>query len=107
MAALSRLSPYNIDDDLRRVALYREIRDGQSNREWLAYEIQPADILRPELIAYKVYGNAELKWLVLIAAGLDDMRERLAAGTLLRLPSPAWIRQKIKQYVALEEALDG
>lgn len=101
--ALSRLSPYNIKDDLRRAELYREVRKGQSDLSWFKYTIQPADALRPELIAYKVYGNAEMKWLVLIAAGLDDMRSTLSAGTDVRLPTAAWVRQRIKYYVTLEE----
>lgn len=105
--ALSRLSPYNINDDLRRAELYREIRDGQSDLTWSAYTIQPGDILRPELIAYKVYGTAEMKWLILVAAGLDDMREMLTAGTEIRLPKAAWVRQRIKAHVLREEALDG
>lgn len=100
---LSRLSPYNIKDNIRRAELYREIRSGQTNLKWYQYTIQPADILKPELIAYKVYGNAEMKWLVMIAAGLDDMRERLQAGSDIRLPTAAWVRQRIKHYVKLEE----
>lgn len=102
--AIPRLSPENIKDDLRRAEFYREIRKGQSDLSWMQYTIQPADILRPELIAYKVYGNAELKWVVMLAAGLDDMRERLNAGTDVRLPTAAWFRQRIKHYSKLEEA---
>jgi hypothetical protein len=100
---ISRLSPYNIKDDLRRAELYREIRNNQSTLSWYKYTIQPADQLRPELIAYKAYGNAEMKWLVMIAAGLDDMRESLTAGVDIRLPTSAWVRQKIKYYSQLEE----
>lgn len=107
MVLISRLSPYNITDDLRRAELYREIRDGQDNLDWPSYEIQPADTLRPELIAYKVYGTAELKWLVMIAASLDDMRELMEAGDTLRLPTTAWIRQRIKYHKALEDAANG
>lgn len=103
MAQLSRLSPYNIIDDLRRTELYRDIRNNQSNIKWFEYVIQPCDILSPDLIAYKVYGNAELKWLILIASGVDDMREQLLAGTSIRLPSSAWIRQQIKKYISLEQ----
>jgi hypothetical protein len=100
--ALSRLSPYNINEDLLRAQLYREIRDGQESSEWRLYEVQPSDTLRPELIAYKVYGTREMKWLILVAAGLDDMREELEAATVLRLPEPAWVRQRIKHYVDIE-----
>lgn len=96
----SRLSPYNITDDLYRAKLYKEIREGQGANEWPVYEVQPADSLRPELIAYKVYGTAEMKWLVMVAASLDDMRERIESGSSLRLPSATWVRQRIKYYSA-------
>lgn len=102
MATISRLSPYNIEDDLLRAELYREIRDQQDLTEWSAYEVQPVEALRPELVAYNVYGTREMKWLILIAAKLDDMRDLLQAGEELRLPSPAWVRQRIKYYSGLE-----
>jgi len=95
---ISRLSPYNITDDLYRALLYREIRDGQGENEWPVYEVQPKDSLSPEFIAYKVYGTAEMKWLVMIAASLDDMRERIESGSSLRLPPAAWVRKRIKYY---------
>jgi len=95
---ISRLSPYNITDDLYRANLYKEVREGQGEIEWPVYEVQPADSLRPELIAYKVYGTAEMKWLVMIAASLDDMRERIESGSSLRLPPAAWVRKRIKYY---------
>lgn len=96
-----RLSPYNIEDDLYRSMLYKEIREGQNNTEWSIYEVQPSDVLRPELIALKVYDTAEMKWLILIAAGLDDMREAIAVDDL-RLPPVSWVRKRIKYYSSLE-----
>jgi hypothetical protein len=101
MDDISRLSPYNIEDDLVRSRLYREIRDGQNATEWPVYTVQPVDELRPEFIAYKVYGTREMKWLIMIAASLDDMRERIEAGTALRLPKAVWVRKRIKYYSEL------
>ena len=93
---LSRLSPYNVTDDIRRSDLYREIRKG--NDGWPAYTIQPDEVLRPELTAFRYYGTDQLKWVVLIAAKLDDLREPMTAGTEIRLPPIAWIRERIKYY---------
>ena len=100
-----RLSPLNIADPLVRVELYREIRDAQSSRQagWVAYEVQPADALMPELIAYKVYKLDTLKWVVMVAAERDNPRERLGEGTTLYLPSTAWIRERIKHYQMIEQ----
>lgn len=102
--ALSRLSPLNVDDALVRRGLYKAIRDEQGaiSSEWDFYEVQPADRLMPELIALKFYGVDTLKWVICIAAGLDDMREPLEVGTRLNLPPTTWIRGKIKELMALE-----
>jgi hypothetical protein len=93
---ISRLSPYNVTDTIVRAALYREIRAGSD--DWPKYEIQPDEILRPELTAYRHYGTDELKWVVLIAAHLDDYREALPEGETISLPPSAWIRERIIYY---------
>lgn len=106
-ASGGRLSPLNITDTLMRTELYREIREAQANRskrgsEWGAYTIQPGDTLSPELVALKNYGVDTLKWVVLIAAGLDNPRERLEDGQIIYLPQAAWLRERIRYYASLE-----
>jgi hypothetical protein len=96
MKTISRLSPYNITDDLLRSDLYREIRKGDD--AWPSYEIQPDEVFMPELVAHRFYGTDILKWVVLIAAAMDDMREVLEAGTTIKLPPTVWIRERIKHY---------
>lgn len=103
-----RLSPLNIADPLLRAELFREIRHAQEDRkhrgeEWGYYEIQPADIRAPDLIAWKAYGVDTLKWVVMAAAGMDNSRELLEAGTRIYLPSTAWIREAIKRYCDMEK----
>lgn len=101
----NRLSALQIEDPLIRVELYREIRNYQDNppADWVEYEIQAADALMPELIAYKVYRLDNLKWLVMIAAGLDDPRERLEVGNIIYLPPTAWLRERIKYWQTFEQ----
>lgn len=98
--ALSRLSPYNIADDLIRNELYREIR--AASTDWTTYIIEPDETLRPDLAAYRAYGTDECKWVIMIAAKLDDPRDEMTAGTELRLPTHAWLRERIKYYQSLE-----
>jgi len=97
---LSRLSPYNITDPLIRNELYREIRNGQtqSGNGWTEYEIQPDERLRPELAGYRIYGSNDMKWIILIASGLDDMREALEEGSTINLPPAVWLRERILYY---------
>lgn len=89
-----------------RVELYREIRLAQTDKalrgsDWGAYEIQPADALSPELVAYKAYGLDTLKWVVCIAAALEDPRDRLEDGTTIYLPKASWLRERIRYYAEL------
>lgn len=96
---LSRLSAYNITDTLARADLYREIRNGQAaNNGWTEYVIKPDERLRPELAGYRAYGSNDMKWIILIAAGLDDMRGSLEEGMTIKLPSANWLRERILFY---------
>lgn len=101
MSQISRLSPYNIADDLTRAELYREVRAGDPS--WPEREVRLDETLKPELLAYRHYGTDELKWVVLIVAGLDDMREALEAGSVLRLPPVTWIRERIRFHSGEEQ----
>lgn len=101
----SRLSPLNIEDTLMRAKLYHEIRAAQEEpypAGWRRIEIQPADALMPELLAWRAYRLDTLKWVVMIAACLDDPRERLEVGKTITLPPVAWLRERIMHYHTLE-----
>lgn len=100
----SRLSPYNITDNLTRSDLYREIRNG--NPSWPTYEIRLDEVLRPELISKRHYGTDEMKWAVLVAAELDDMREPMEAGKKIKLPPVTWTRERIRYWRAQELNID-
>lgn len=104
----ARLSPLNIADPLLRAELFRDIRLAQTDKkyrdgQWGYYVIQPADILSPELIAWKAYGVDTLKWVVMAAAGLDDTRAKLEAGKRIYLPTTVWIRERVKHYCDMEK----
>ena len=100
-----RLSPENIKDVLLRAELYREIRAAQTKdleKNWFTYEIQPSETLMPELIAYRAYSIDTLKGVIMIAAALDDPRERVEAGTVLTLPTTSWLREHIRHYAEMK-----
>lgn len=103
------LSYLQISDPLLRVELFREIRLAQEDTKyreddaWAKYTVQPGDTLSPEFVAYKVYSIDTLKWLIMVAASLDNSRERLTAGTTLYLPTTTWLRQRIRYYASLPE----
>ncbi|EKO3621967.1 hypothetical protein M3896_002692 [Vibrio metschnikovii] len=101
MTQLSRLSPLNIQDELIRARFYRELRDGLF--EWEEWEVSIDEIRMPELISLRYYGTDSLKKIVSVCAGLDDMREYLAAGSLIRLPTIKWVRTRIRYYRQFEQ----
>lgn len=101
MTQLSRLSPLNIQDELIRARFYRELRDGLF--EWEEWEVSIDEIRMPELISLRYYGTDSLKKIVSVCAGLDDMREYLTAGSLIRLPTIKWVRTRIRYYCQFEQ----
>ncbi|MEB5557071.1 hypothetical protein GOP97_14990 [Vibrio cholerae] len=100
MTKLSRLSPLNIKDDLVRARFYRELRNGQF--EYEEWEVSIDEVAMPELISLRYYGTEKLKKIVAICAELDDLREFIEAGSLIRLPTVKWIRTRILHYCQFE-----
>ncbi|WFQ78148.1 hypothetical protein PXH59_00435 (plasmid) [Xenorhabdus sp. SF857] len=100
MIPISRLSPLNIQDELIRVRFYKELRDGLF--EWEEWEVSLDEIRMPELISLRYYGTISLKKIVAVCAGLDDMRETLNAGSLIKLPTILWVRMRIRYYCQFE-----
>jgi hypothetical protein len=106
MLVESQLSAHNIESDLIRAELYREVREGQHPQEgWVEREIQPDEALRPELTAYRHYRLEGCKWVVVVACSLDDMREQIAVGGKIYLPPVAWIRERIEYYRGIEQGV--
>ncbi|MBT2909699.1 hypothetical protein PL84_03765 [Vibrio anguillarum] len=101
MTQLSRLSPLNIQDELIRTRFYRELRNGLF--EWEEWEVSLDEIRMPELISLRYYGTDSLKKIVSVCAGLDDMRDSIDAGSLIRLPTIKWVRTRIRYYCQFEQ----
>ena len=97
---VDRLDPRVISHELVRAQLYRDIRGG--DLEWPVYTIRDDEVHLPELIAARHYGSDNLKWVVMIAAGLDDMGVKMTPGEDIQLPPQAWVRSRIKSYVDME-----
>lgn len=86
---------------MMRARLYREIRRQTprvSRDSWYEHTVSPSERLLPELIALRVYRSQRLKWVVLVAAGLDDYRRPLESGEVLHLPSLEWLRDRFRHY---------
>ncbi|MGL5538836.1 baseplate protein [Aeromonas veronii] len=102
MARLSRLSDMLITDDILRSYLYAAVlamvRD-HAETDVITYEIRPDEEYRADLLAHRAYGTAELRWVVKLVVGVDDEADPLPVGTSIRLPSSAWVREKIRHFL--------
>lgn len=62
---------------------------------------QPDDILhtvsaeeRIDLLAYDFYGDPGFWWVIALANEMELLPFDLTAGATIRIPSPAWVRQR-------------
>lgn len=81
---------------MARGRLIREIR--QPADSWHRWEVRLEESYRADLIAYRYYGTASAKEIVLAAAGIDNPAQRIPAGVKIPLPPAVWVRQRIKHY---------
>ncbi|MCC7928268.1 hypothetical protein INR35_26240, partial [Escherichia coli] len=44
------------------------------------YYVLPDEQYRPDLLAYRMWGIAELRWVVTLAAGLEVLKLRISSG---------------------------
>lgn len=99
---LSRLSDLQIDDDVIRSMLYADVlahcRD-ESETDVLTHGVLLDEEYRPDLVAYRVYGNEVMRWAVSLVADVEDEADPLPVGQTLRLPTAAWVRERIRHYV--------
>ena len=56
----------------------------------MEHEVEAKEAYRPDIIAYNMYGDARLAWVILAANDLSDMLD-LRAGLRIRIPSTASI----------------
>lgn len=101
-----RFRPEQIGCPIMRARLYRDIRrqTPRGDRDsWHRHTVAPAEVLAPELVAYRVYRSKRFKWVVLVAAGLDNYTRALDSGVELHLPSVEWLRDRLRHYTQMAE----
>ena len=58
-----------------------------NNTEYQFYQIRQEDLLRPELIAFKLYGSIVYWWILMKANDIEDVWNDLTIGKVLVIPS--------------------
>lgn len=98
---LSRYDDRNVSDPVLRALLRQEVmKKCESNDQNLyVHYVRPDEQYRPELLAYRLYsGIHQLRWVVTLAAGLEDESEPMTIGQKLTLPPAVWIREMIRHF---------
>lgn len=62
------------------------------------YRVNVIDLLRPDLISYKVYGTVDFWWIILLVNGIDNPLTDLQEGMILEIPNKLDIYKFQKQY---------
>jgi hypothetical protein len=96
MTFLAKFDRKNYGGTLALSILYAKIKEGQETKpdNWIRFEIQPAEQNDIYKISYRAYQTPELFWIVYHAAGFRSSDDTIKAGTIIYLPSQAWIRQE-------------
>lgn len=72
-----------------------ERRAFSSSFDDITVKITPTYISRPDLIAFDVYGRANLMWVVLQYNNIVDIHEELVEGRTIKLPSVRRLQTEI------------
>jgi hypothetical protein len=62
------------------------------------YRVQGDDIMRPDLISYKVYGTVNYWWLLCFVNEIQNPLTDIEVGQLLKIPSQLDIYTFFKKY---------
>ncbi|MDY8100199.1 hypothetical protein UX056_19935 [Escherichia coli] len=97
---LSRHDDRNIADPILRAELRKEVMlmCESNDKNLTIYYVLPDEQYRPDLLAYRMWGIAELRWVVTLAAGLEDESQGMTVGKKLKLPPATWIREMIRHF---------
>lgn len=106
---ISRLDDRSIEDPIIRAYMRQAVMEkAQSyDSDLLIYDIQSDEVYRPDLIAYRIWGTGELRWVITLVCGLEDESEAMAEGTELTVPTLAWIREQINAFSGDTPELDN
>jgi len=62
------------------------------------YRIQGQDIMRPDLISYKVYNTVDYWWIICYVNKIQNPLVDMTAGTLIKIPNTLDIYNFFKTY---------
>lgn len=85
------------------IEFFRELRNPLD--DWHEDSVQPGEELSLDGIAYRIYTDTDLSYVIREALQVDDTTEKLKAGTTFKVPETAWLRARIIYHKAQAEKL--
>lgn len=64
----------------------------QTSRDDVDYVIEPKYNIRPDLLAYDVYGSPRYMWLILQYNNILDVNTEFVSGKTISLPTPTRVK---------------
>lgn len=62
------------------------------------YRVQENDLMRMDLISYKIYGSIEYWWIIATINGIEDIFHDMEVGQVLTIPNKIDIYNFYKRY---------
>jgi Base plate wedge protein 53 len=78
--------------------LYNSLSGFVMNYPISYYQITESDVMRPDLISYKIYGTVDYWWLILFVNDIQDPLNDIKSGTIIKIPSILDIYAFAKKY---------
>ena len=98
---MNRTNFYNItqNDSINEYDyLYHNLSRFQTKYTVSYYRVEERDLMRPDLISYKIYGTIGYWWLIMMLNGIQNPLKDMAVGDLLTLPNALDIYDFQKQW---------
>ena len=98
---MNRLNFYSISttgDERELDFLYNNLTKFKMNYPAGYYLVHEDDLMRPDLISYKLYGTVKYWWLVMMVNGIGDIFTELKVGLTLQIPNVLDIFGFYKKY---------
>ena len=78
--------------------LYNNLSKFVTKYDTSSYRVNEADLQRPDLISYRIYGTVKYWWLVLSYNGISNPFTELETGDIIQLPNILDIYNFYKKY---------
>ena len=95
----NRLSDESITDVMQRPKLYKNMLNyvAKVENSILEYEVRQDEETNPELLAFRLYGNGDMRWVVGIMCSTPDEFSPLPVGYVVKFPPAHVISTMIRE----------